>query len=62
MGKLGQIRPYRLEGAVTIQIEFTSRHAPAPAAPPRPGAEVLDARTVRYTGNTFLEAWQRARF
>jgi D-amino peptidase len=61
MTKLGRIQPYRLEGPVTFTIEHTSRHALGQDAGLRPGAEVLDARTVRYTGKDFLEAWQRAR-
>ena len=28
------------------------------AAPP--GAEIIDARTIRYSGKDFLEAWTRA--
>jgi hypothetical protein len=27
----------------------------------RPDAEVIDARTVRYRGKDFLEAWKNAR-
>ncbi|HUS06775.1 MAG TPA: M55 family metallopeptidase [Bryobacteraceae bacterium] len=59
MAKLGQIHPYRLEGPVTIQVEYTSRHALGLNTGSRPGAEVLDARTIRYRGKDFLEAWQR---
>jgi D-amino peptidase len=62
MRKVGQIRPYRIDGPVTFQIESTSRSALGHDTGLRPGAEVIDARTVRYTGKDFLEAWQRARF
>jgi D-amino peptidase len=61
MKKLGEIKPYRIEGPVTIQLEFTSRNALDVDAGLRPGAEVMDARTVRYEGKDFLEAWIRAR-
>lgn len=61
MAKLGSITPYRIDGPVTIQIEYTSRHALGLDVESRPGAEVLDARTVRYSGKDFLEAWRRAR-
>jgi D-amino peptidase len=61
MGKLGRIRPYRIEGLVTLQIEYTSRHAWTQDARLRPGAEVIDARTIRFRGKDFLEAWQRSR-
>ena len=62
MRKLGAIPPYRVEGPVTIQIEYTSRNALGRKVELRPGAEIIDARTVRYHGKDFLEAWQRARF
>jgi len=61
MAKIGSIRPYRVEGPVTIQIEHTSRHALGPDAQLGPGVEVIDARTVRFSGKDFLEAWQRSR-
>lgn len=59
--KLASIRPYRIEGPVTFEIEHTSRSALGPDAGRSPGAEVIDARTVRFRGKDFLEAWQRAR-
>jgi D-amino peptidase len=59
MRKLGQIPAYRLEGPVTFQIEHTSRSAlPVEIGE---GAEVIDARTVRYTGKDFMDAWKRYR-
>lgn len=61
MAKIASIRPYRIEGPVTIQIEYTSRHALGPDAALRPGADVMDARTIRFRGKDFLEAWQRSR-
>lgn len=61
MAKIGKIQPYRIEGPVTIQIEYTSRHALRQGANLQPGAEVIDARTIRYHGKDFLEAWERSR-
>ncbi len=61
MAKTASIRPYRIEGPVTIQVEYTSRHALGPDAELKPGAEVIDARTIRFKGKDFLEAWQRAK-
>lgn len=61
MKKLSEIKPYRIEGPVTIQIEYTSRNALDVDAGLRPGAEVIDARTVRYQGKDFLDAWTLAR-
>lgn len=61
MAKIGTIRPYRVEGPVTIQIEYTSRHALGFDAGSWPGAEVIDARTVQFRGKNFLEAWQHSR-
>jgi len=58
--RIAEIKPYKLEGPVTIQIEYTTRNALGVDAPLRPGAEVIDARTIRYTGKDFLEAWTRS--
>jgi D-amino peptidase len=59
MKKIGRIKPYKLEGPVTIQIEYTTRNALGANAHLRPGAEVIDARTIRYHGKDFMEAWTR---
>jgi D-amino peptidase len=59
MHKLASIPPYRLEGPVTFQIEYTTRNALQVEIPE--GAEMVDARTVRYKGKDFLDAWKRYR-
>jgi D-amino peptidase len=61
MAKIDKVRPYRVDGPVTIEIEYTSRHALTPDAALKPGAEIVDARTIRFHGKDFIEAWQRAR-
>ena len=61
MAKIGKIRPYRVNGPVTIEMEYTSRHALTPDAALKPGAEVVNARAVRFHGKDFLEAWERGR-
>jgi D-amino peptidase len=61
MRKIGSIRPYRVDGPVTFEVEHTSRYALGQDAGLQPGAEVVDARTIRFRGKDFLEAWQRAR-
>jgi D-amino peptidase len=61
MKKIGRIRPYKISGPVTIQIEYTTRNSLPIDTGLRPGAEVLDDRTIRYQGKDFLEAWTRAR-
>jgi D-amino peptidase len=61
MAKLPQIPPYRIEGPVTIQIEYTSRSALGLDAGLRPGAEIIDARTIRFRAEDFLKAWQASR-
>jgi len=60
--KIGQIRPYRIEGPATVQIEYTTRNSLSIDAGLRPGAEVLDDRTIRYRGKDFLEAWTQSRY
>jgi D-amino peptidase len=60
MKRISEIKPYKIEGPVTIQIEYTARSVPGPDAKYRPGAEVVDARTLRFHGKDFIEAWTRA--
>jgi D-amino peptidase len=60
VAKIATIRPYRVSGPVTIEIEHTTRNSLSPDAVLRPGAEVVDDRTIRYTGKDFLEAWTRS--
>lgn len=60
MQRLDEIKPYKVTGPVTIQIEYTTRNALGQDASLRPGAEVIDARTIRYSGKDFIEAWTRA--
>ena len=62
MTKLGQIMPYRIDGPVTIEIEYTTRNSLPIDAGTAPGSEVVDDRTIRYKGKDFLEAWIRSRF
>jgi len=59
MAKIGVIKPYRIDGPVTVEIEFTTRSSLPIDAAARPGAEVVDDRTIRYHGKDFLEAWTR---
>ncbi|HZQ55959.1 MAG TPA: M55 family metallopeptidase [Bryobacteraceae bacterium] len=61
MSKIGKIQPYRVKGPVVLKIEYTSRHALTPDAALQPGAEIVNARTIRFHGKDFLEAWERAR-
>lgn len=61
MKKLGTIKPYKVEGPVTIQIERTTRNAMDLDVKPRPGVEIIDARTLRFHGKDFVDAWTKAR-
>ena len=59
---IAAIKPYKVEGPVTIQIEHTSRYAlDIDTALEHPDAEIIDARTLRFHGKDFLDAWQKAR-
>jgi len=60
MQRIAEIKPYTIEGPVDIQIEHTTRNALGVDAHMRPGAEVIDARTIRYHGKDFMEAWTRS--
>ncbi len=61
MSRIGSIKPYRIEGPVTFQIEHTTRNSLPIDAGLAPGSKVIDDRTIRYEGKDFLEAWTRAR-
>jgi D-amino peptidase len=60
MKKIAEIKPYKIDGPVTVQIEYTAREVPGLDAKHRPGVEVVDARTLRFHGKDFVEAWTRA--
>lgn len=61
MAKLGSIPPYKVEGPVTIRVEHTSRSAlTSYAGLAIPGAKIIDARTIEFSGKDFLEAWERS--
>ncbi len=62
MQKIGKIKPYKVEGPVTIEVEYTTRNSLPVEANLRTGAEVVDDRTIRYRGKDFWEAWVRARY
>lgn len=61
VAKIGVIKPYTVPGPVTLQIEYTTRNSLSPDADQRPGAEVLDDRTIRYRGKDILEVWKEYR-
>ena len=61
MKRIAASKPYKIEGPATVQLEYTARNVPGPDARYRPGVEVMDARTLRFHGKDFLEAWTRAR-
>jgi D-amino peptidase len=57
MQEMHRMRPYRLDGPVTIEVEYTTRSTlPLEVSSL---AEVVGARTIRYRGKDFLEAWTR---
>ena len=55
--KLRDIKPYKLEGPVTIDVERTTRNTPMPSAALPAGTELIGPRTTRYEGENFMEAW-----
>jgi len=60
MQKLGSIRPYRIEGPVTIEYEYTTRNSLPIDAGTQPGTKLVDDRTIQYHGKDFMEAWTRS--
>jgi D-amino peptidase len=61
MQRIGQIPPYKITGPVTIEVEYSTRSTPSPETPLAVGTEMVDARTIRYRGKDFMEAWTRSR-
>ncbi len=61
MKRIGEMQPYKILGPVTIQIEYTTRNSLPIDAGLAQGAQVVDDRTIRYSGRDFLEAWIRSR-
>ncbi|MEO8658300.1 MAG: M55 family metallopeptidase [Bryobacteraceae bacterium] len=58
VAKIGSIRPYKVAGPVTLQIEYTTRNSLGLDSESRTGAEVLDDRTIRFRGKDIVEAWR----
>jgi D-amino peptidase len=59
--RIGSVKPYRVEGPVTIEIEYTTRNSLRINAAEALGGEVVNDRTIRYHGKDFFEAWTKAR-
>ena len=51
--------PYKISRPVTLDVERTTRNTLGQDAGTAPGTQLLDARTIRYTGKDFFEAWTR---
>jgi D-amino peptidase len=56
--KAAQVRPYRVEGPVTIEVEYTTRSTLFPEEPLPAGVERVGPRTLRFSGKDFLAAWR----
>ncbi len=59
--KIGKIKPYKIGGPVTIEIEYTTRNSLRIDAGQALGGEVTGDRTIRFAGKDFLDAWTKAR-
>ncbi len=59
MAKLGKIQPFKVEGAVMLEIEGTTRSSLSPDAGLAPGTAALGDRILRIQGRDFLDAWTR---
>ena len=56
--KAGQTRPYRVEGPVSIEVEYATRSTLFPEEPLPVGTERIGPRTLRFSGKDFLAAWR----
>ncbi len=61
VAKIGQIKPYKVPGPVTLEIEYTTRNSLPVDAENRHGAEVLNDRTIRFKGKDILDVWRTYR-
>jgi D-amino peptidase len=58
LAKAGQVRAYRVEGPVSIEVEYTTRSTLPPEEPLPAGIERIGPRTLRFSGKDFLTAWR----
>lgn len=61
VAKIASIKPYRVAGPCTLEIEYTTRNSLPIGSELRNAAEVMDDRTIRFRGKDVLEVWQRYR-
>ena len=61
VAKIASIKPYRVPGPCTLEIEYTTRNSLPIDSELRTAAEVIDDRTIRFRGKDVLEVWQRYR-
>ncbi|MSV27967.1 MAG: hypothetical protein EXQ52_04375 [Bryobacterales bacterium] len=61
VAKIAKIKPYKLDGPVTLEVEYSTRHSMSIDAGLAEGATVVDPRTIRFSGKDFMEAWTRSR-
>ena len=55
MKRLGEFKPYRVEGPIEVKVEFTTSGDPGPT--PARASERLDERTVVFRGKNIIDAW-----
>jgi D-amino peptidase len=58
LAKVGQVRPYRVEGPVSIEVEYTTRSTLFPEETLPAGVERVGPRALRFSGTDFLAAWR----
>jgi D-amino peptidase len=56
--KASRVRPFRVEGPVTIEVEHTTRSTLSSDEPLPAGVERVGPRTLRFSGKDFLTAWR----
>ncbi len=61
VAKIATIKPYRVPGPCTLEIEYTTRNSLPVDSELRTAVEVIDDRTIRFRGKDVLEVWQRYR-
>jgi D-amino peptidase len=61
VARIATVRPYRIDGPATLDVEYTTRNSLNPDLAGAPGVEVLSDLAVRYRAPSVLDVWKRYR-
>lgn len=56
--RVGEIPPYKVQGPVTFEVEYTTRNTLSPQSLLPKGIDRIGPRTLRFAGSDFMDAWR----